>query len=316
MGFCASCGRQRDGDARFCAGCGAEFTEPAPAADATRTEPVRDGAPAEETDPFASWYQREPQPAPAGQNPGGQGAGGQNWEVTQTVGPGSGQPPGAAPPPTFPAAHPGPPGAPAGRPNRGRGLFLTVAAIVVLAAGGGAYALASSLGKHPGKQPTASGSTTPAQPTRPATAPASEAPSPALSLVAVSPSVTGAAEPQVETLLSHYFHGINTHNYQEYAGTLNPERLAQQPEEQFNTGFATTTDSGMTLTSLTSGNGNGNGGMVATVTFTSHQSPASSIDKRACNLWTLDFYLVPQPGGTSYLIGPAPHGYQPAFSDC
>ena len=45
-------------------------------------------------------------------------------------------------------------------------------------------------------------------------------------------------------------------------------------------------------------------GLTATVTFTSHQAPAQSVDKSACNDWTLNLYLVPQ--GTGYLIGSAP----------
>ena len=121
---------------------------------------------------------------------------------------------------------------------------------------------------------------------------------------------SSAAVPQVETLLSHFFHGINTHDYAEYASTLNPAQQARQSQSTFQSGYATTTDSGMTLTTLAS---NGSG-LVATVTFTSHQSPAQSVDHRACNTWTLNFYLVPQ--GTGYLIGPAPSGYQPSHSDC
>jgi hypothetical protein len=120
----------------------------------------------------------------------------------------------------------------------------------------------------------------------------------------------GAAGPQVETLLSHYFRGINTHSYAEYSSTLTPENLAKQPESEFNSGYSSTTDSGMTLTSL-SDNG---GGLTATVTFTSRQAPAQSVDRSACNAWTLNLYLVPQ--GSGYLIGPAPSGYQPTYSDC
>jgi len=122
---------------------------------------------------------------------------------------------------------------------------------------------------------------------------------------------SSAAEPQVETLLSHYFHGINTRDYAEYASTLSPAKQAKQSQSTFNAGYATTNDSAMTLTSLASA---GSGGLVATVTFTSHQSPAQSVDHSACNTWTLNLYLVPQ--GTGYLIGPAPAGYQPSHSDC
>jgi hypothetical protein len=204
--------------------------------------------------------------------------------------------------------------------------------IAVLAAGGGAYAVANSLGKHSTAQPpspsasdstiaggtaTAGGTPTggsassggPAQATTPA---GSQTPSPTLSLVAIGPGVTSsAATPQVETLLSHYFHGINTRDYAEYASTLNPAEQAKQSQSTFSSGYATTTDSGMTLTSLAS---DGTAGLVATVTFTSHQSPAQSVDHSACNAWTLNFYLVPQ--GTGYLIGPHPSGYQPTHSDC
>jgi hypothetical protein len=122
---------------------------------------------------------------------------------------------------------------------------------------------------------------------------------------------SSAAEPQVETLLSHYFHGINTRDYAEYASTLNPAQQAKQSQSKFSSGYSTTTDSAMTLTSLAS---DGAGGLVATVTFTSRQAPAQSVDNSACNDWTLNFYLVPQ--GTGYLIGPAPSGYQPSHSDC
>ena len=341
MGFCASCGRQRNDDERFCAGCGKEFSDTA-AADAapqgpqagatglaadpgvTRVEP-----PAAEPDPFASWYQREPQ--------GVRGDDRSTWQPTRTVtatpaqaaedqssGFTMGNPFSSAHPtqPPAPPFRPGPP--PAGPPAQGgkRGLFMLLAVIVVLAAGGGAYALATSLGKHSAGQPSAGGSTaaggSPAggatqQASSPATtASASPTPSPTLSLVAISPGVpASSAQPQVETLLSHYFQGINTHNYAEYAGTLNPAEQAKQTQSEFSSGYSSTTDSGMTLTGLSDA---GNGGLTATVAFTSRQSPAQSVDKSACNTWTLNLYLVPQ--GAGYLIGPAPSGYQPTYSDC
>jgi hypothetical protein len=199
---------------------------------------------------------------------------------------------------------------------------MALAVIVVLAAGGGAYALATTLGKHSTAQPpagastSAAGSTTGAA-TQQASSPATSAsgsatPTPTPSLVAISPGVPAStAQPQVEALLSHYFHGINTHDYAEYVGTLNPAEQAKQTQSEFSSGYSSTTDSGMTLTGLS---GAGNGGLTATVAFTSRQSPAQSVDKSACNKWTLDLYLVAQ--GASYLIGPAPSGYQPTYSDC
>jgi hypothetical protein len=162
----------------------------------------------------------------------------------------------------------------------------------------------------PAGSPTAGASQQASSPA--ASASPSPTPSPTLSLVSISPDVpTSAATPQVETLLSHYFHGINSHSYAEYAGTLNAEQRAKQSQSQFDSGYSSTTDSGMTLTGLSD---SGNGGLTATVTFTSRQSPAQSVDKSACNAWTLNLYLV-HPG-SGYLIGSAPSGYQPTFSDC
>jgi hypothetical protein len=343
MSFCASCGRQRDGTSRFCGTCGTEFADSpassddqessqadaAPLPDLTRIQP-----PADQPDPFASWY--KPQGARNGD--------GATWQPTDTVLATPPQPTGytqspstSANPftpanpfssanPITPPAPPFPPAPPAGPPAQGgrRGPFIALAVIVVLAAGGGAYALATTLGKHSSAQP-------PAQPTVSASAPASGSPtagttqqasspatsasatpSPTLSLVSIAPGVTAsAAEPQVETLLSHYFHGINTHSYAEYVGTLNPTEQAKQTQTEFNSGYSSTSDSGMTLTALSN---SGNGGLTATVTFTSRQSPAQSVDKSACNAWTLNLYLVPQ--GNGYLIGPAPSTYQPTHSDC
>jgi hypothetical protein len=350
MSFCATCGRQRNGTSRFCAGCGAEFTEPPPAAEnstpgsqapgdqAQAADAGPPGPPAGVTrtdlDPFSSWYQ--PAPPAAGNDAGS------TWRPTETVnatpaqaagyatsGFTPGNPFSSANPvmPTAPPFPPGPPpgGPPPGPPARGgrRGLVLLLAVIVVLAAGGGAYALATTLGKHSTAQsgastPPASSSATGSatggatqQASSPATS-ASPTPSPTLSLVAIAPGVPAStAEPQVETLLSHYFNGINTHSYPEYASTLNPAEQAKQTQAEFTSGYSSTTDSKMTLTGLS---GTGNGGLTATVTFTSHQSPAQSVDKSACNTWTLNLYLVPQ--GTGYLIGPAPSGYQPTYSDC
>jgi hypothetical protein len=331
MSFCASCGRQRDETGRFCSGCGAAYADAsgvpgttdnpagpdeqaAPQPGPTRTDmtaqAARADAPGDKPDPFASWYQPLP-PAAAADGPGD---GNERWQPTQTVEAAPTRRAGYPAPltPGAPAAPPFPPVPPPGGPERGgqKGLFIALAVVIVLAAGGGAYALATKLGQHTTAQP-------PAQPTVSAsgtgsTTGASPAPSPGLSLVAVAPGVTSsAAQAQVETLLSRYFAGINSRDYAEYASTLNPARQAQQPRSVFDSGYATTTDSGMTLTSLT---GDGGGGLTATVTFTSHQSAAQSIDKSSCNDWTLNFYLVPQ--GTGYLIGPAAAGYQPDYSDC
>jgi len=297
-------------------------------------------APAEaEPDPFASWYTPPPDgnAPPRDEPPRWQWPSAQprqsadTWQSADTVYAGSTHAAQGFPPPSQPAQAMPPPrppyGAQPGRPPGGgqssggkRVAFIIAAVLVVLAAGGGAYALVSRTGGQNTAQlsanPTGTASAS-ATPTLQASASASAssgtgtATSPS-GLVSVGPGLaSNPAEPAVETTLTHYFQGINTHDYTEYTSALNAQEQAAQPEAQFNSGFSSTTDSGMTLTSLSS---TGNGGLAATVTFISHQSAATSIDGSTCNNWTLTFYLVPQ--GSGYLKGPAPSSYQPSHSDC
>ena len=344
MRFCANCGQPRGEAARFCATCGTAFSDD-PAGDRAATqdtaaattlepapaEPTRFDLPADTSrdaprgsaDPFAAWYQPQTPAVPPG---GLRDDAGEQWQPTQTV---TAAPGGAAGYPAGPPAQQYPPAqSPGGPEGRGRrGLFIVITVIVVLAAGGGAYALAKSLGQHATAQPPATpGASASSQPpttqpptTQPPTASATPSasapatPSPSPSLVTIAPGVpASSASGGVETLLSHYFHGINSHSYAEYTSTLTPAQQARQSQSTFDSGYATTADSGMTLTSLAS-SGTGTG-LTATVTFTSHQAAAQSVDHSTCNDWTLNFYLVAQ--GNGYLIGPAPAGYQPDHSDC
>lgn len=204
-----------------------------------------------------------------------------------------------------------------------------MAVAVLLAASGGAFALISSTGNRPaalppGHPPTVA-SSAPVPPTHPAatqsaslqasTSPSaspSPSPSPSVSpsVVSVAPGVKPASAP-VEIVLSHYFQGINEHNYAEYASSQTAQGKVDQPRASFDSGYATTADSRMALTSLTP---TGAGDLTATVTFTSRQSAADSVDHSACNAWTLNLYLV--PNGAGYLITPAPPGYEPNYTDC
>jgi hypothetical protein len=393
MSFCATCGRRRTGDTRFCDGCGTEFPAPAtavaaagtppadepaaefppgaeatpssaaqpgspladeptrwdPPVEATRAERQPDatrrdtqasapgpspaaaaaGAPAE-PDPFASWFAADPAEggAPPLNNPPGQRQPAGSWQSADTVYAAPAQrAPGYPPPqpPPYGAQQAGPPG---GQPSSGgrKAAFIIVVVLVMLVAGGGAYALVSRSDRHNTAQPPAptvtATSSASAQASASATASPSTSASPATSAPAsasASPGVVGLgpglasnpAEPAVEKTLTAYFQGINTHDYAEYASSLDAQERAAQPESQFNSGFSSTSDSGMKLISLT---GAGDGGLAATVTFTSHQAPGTGIDGSSCNNWTLTFYLVKE--GAGYLKGAAPSGYQPTHSDC
>jgi hypothetical protein len=116
--------------------------------------------------------------------------------------------------------------------------------------------------------------------------------------------------PQVTALLNRYFNAINTKNYSEYSSLLDAQMRANNPPASFASGYATTKDRAETLTSISGSAGH----LAATVSFTSRQSPADSIDHSACNNWQLTLYLVPK--GSSYVIGAPPSGYQPVYSDC
>jgi hypothetical protein len=213
-------------------------------------------------------------------------------------------------------------------PRRG-GSSVMIAAVVVLvlAAGGGAFAVVSSLtgnntGGHPSSQPTSAAPTQPASsglattPPARSTATASPSASPKKSAKAstVAVSSSAAANPaaaRVRTLLEHYFAAINAHDYAAYNSLLDAQMQQQNPQSKFASGYATTRDSAETLTSIAN---IGGGSLAATVTFTSHQSPADSINNSSCTAWTITLYLQPQNGG--YVIGVPPAGYRSVHQDC
>jgi hypothetical protein len=291
-------------------------------------EPARPATPAE-PDPFAAWFAPDAQAAPRTE-PAGQRQAAQPWQSADTVYAGSGQRPAAYPPPSpsgpgYPPSYGAQPGPPPGRKGSSGGrkaAFIVAVALVMLAAGGGAYALVSRSSKQTAAPPARPTAVSSATPTAPSSASASSTPTAASptpsatassgpSLVSLGSGVAATgAEPAVETTLSRYFQGINTHNYAEYQSAHNPHEQAIESESDFNSGYGSTQDSGMTLTSLVSTAS----GESATVTFTSHQDKGTGIDGSACNNWQLTYFLVPQ--GTGYLIGPAPAGYKPVYSDC
>jgi hypothetical protein len=150
----------------------------------------------------------------------------------------------------------------------------------------------------------------------PSTSPsASATPSPTQTgTVQVSPGVaSNAAEPQVAAYLNRYFKAINTRDYSEYNSLLDAENQQSDSESSFNSGFATTKDTDEVLTGIT-GTGTGGGSLEANVSFTSHQTPADSVDQSACNNWRVSLYLVPQ--GNSYVMTAAPAGYKAVYTDC
>lgn len=280
---------------RFCPGCGNDFGRPA----------------------FDSGVSGEPT---------------DQWKTADTVYAAPEYLPPAQPAPAFP-----PPPAPVGPTGPGRrsgggrtAAFIIVGVLVVLAAGGGVYTLVSRSHGHATAQPpstpvaTVGAGTAPAvqasaSPTEFASASPSASPSASATptptqtgTVRVAPGVAGnPAEPQVEAYLNRYFNSINTRNYSEYNSLLDAQKQQADSRANFDSGFGTTKDSNEVLTGIED---TGSGNLTANVSFTSHQSPAESVDDSACNNWQLSLFLAPQ--GNSYVMTTTPTGYQVAYTDC
>jgi hypothetical protein len=195
-------------------------------------------------------------------------------------------------------------------------------AVVVLGAAGGAFALAGGHGQaRAGDQLTgrASASASPSAAGKQTAAPTAAAPTPgraaghgATTVLAVAAGVAGnPAAPQVTTLLDRYFTAINTRDYAAYARLLDRQRRRHETAASFRSGYGSTTDSDETLTTISA---TGAGDVAASVTFTSHQKPADSLEHSSCTRWAITLYLVRH--GTGYLIETPPSGYRASYQAC
>jgi hypothetical protein len=138
----------------------------------------------------------------------------------------------------------------------------------------------------------------PASPTGPA--------SPGGVTVAIGPGAapqSGAAP--VAAFITGYFDAINQRDYQGYMGKFDDQARPDYTRQKFLAEFSSTTDTAPALTALSPAAG----GLLATVTFTSHQNPAQSFTHTACTAWTQRLYL--EASGGSYLIGRPPPGSPP-----
>jgi hypothetical protein len=243
-------------------------------------------------------------------------------------------PPQSPPPQSPPPQSPLPPQSPwtddqGQRPERRMTwIFVLIAVIVVLGAGGGAYALTRSqqpttptAGQSTGTAATSApaATTTPAAPTASDTASPSASPSPSPT---PSPTPTGPvqvapaaasdpAEPQVLAYVTRYFNAINAHDYNAYYNLLDAQEQGGESQASFDNGYSTTKDSDEVLTGIQD---TGGGDVTANLSFTSQQDSSSSIDGSACNTWQISLYLVPQ--GSGYVQTAPPSDYRSSHGDC
>jgi len=114
---------------------------------------------------------------------------------------------------------------------------------------------------------------------------------------------------EVALTFSTYFGGINTQDYSQAWSTYTPRYQGATPLGTWETGYTTTQDTTITITSVAQ---NSDGSVSADVNFTSTQNPSQSWNQeQSCSSWSLTYSLQPvtsappiAPGGTplSYLI--------------
>jgi len=175
----------------------------------------------------------------------------------------------------------------------------------------------SAAGSLPARSPAAGSSNGVGQSQTETPSPPLATPSPSASAASstVALSAAAAADPQsqaVVSFLERYFSAINAHDYHGYRSLLGPQSRAGLTRGQFNRGFRSTMDSGEKLRRIST---DASGDTVATVTFTSRQNPADSVDGReSCTHWRISLFL--QPTADGYVIGQAPPGYHASHSAC
>jgi hypothetical protein len=206
---------------------------------------------------------------------------------------------------------------------RRRLLTLPMAALaVVIAAAAGAgswYAVREASAAS--RPPTPAPSVTPSPPpsSEPAPTPSSPSPphassqpqtSPASGLVSLAPAAAqypGAAS--IQPVITEYFQGINSRNYAEYGATESPGQALTL--QQFQTGFRSTEDSNVIVTSITTAP---DGRPAADVTFTSRQQPQDGPSGESCTNWQITMFFDGNAG--TYTIGAPAAGYAASYQAC
>jgi len=212
------------------------------------------------------------------------------------------------------------PGSQPGARRRLLALPVAVLIIVVAAAAAGAgtwYALRQAPAARgpavlhsstPASPGTPTGPATPAGP-GPATGPGpASAPPAGLALLAPAAALYPGAG-AIEAVINRYFQAINGRDYAAYQATQSPGNA--MTASQFQAGFASTRDSDVLITGITTMPG---GQPAADVTFTSRQQPQDGPEGESCTNWHVTMYFDGTAG--TYTIGAPPNGYKAAYQAC
>jgi hypothetical protein len=144
-------------------------------------------------------------------------------------------------------------------------------------------------------------------------APSSPVPS-ASAGIPVTLAESAAASPYqagVLAFVSRYFAAINRHDFGAYERLFGPALRANLSATAFGSGYGTTTDIRITLRAIGVLSASE---VVAQVTFTSHQQPATSPTNSVCTAWNVSLFLARQLRG--YLLQQPPPWYQASFTAC
>jgi hypothetical protein len=178
--------------------------------------------------------------------------------------------------------------------------------IVVVAAAAAGAGTWYALGQAPAARgPAVLHSSTPASlgPTGPASAP----PAGLASLAPAAALYPGASA--IESVVNRYFQAINGRDYSAYQATQSPG--IAMTASQFQAGFASTRDSDVLITGITTMPG---GQPAADMTFTSRQQPQDGPEGESCTNWHVTMYFDGSAG--TYTIGAPPNGYKAAYQAC
>jgi len=193
---------------------------------------------------------------------------------------------------------------------RRRPLMLAVAVLIIVvaaaAAGAGTWYVVGRT--HAAKVPAVPPSSAPTSPSAPAgSVPASAPPAGLASLAPAAALYPGASA--IEAVVNRYFQAINGRDYAAYQATQSPGIAMSQ--SQFQAGFASTRDSDVLITGITTMPG---GQPAADVTFTSRQQPQDGPEGESCTNWHVTMYFDGSAG--TYTIGAPPNGYKASYQAC
>jgi hypothetical protein len=193
--------------------------------------------------------------------------------------------------------------------RRGPRTLLVVALIVVAATAAAGAGTWYAMRQAPAARvPAVLHSPAPASPSGPdRSVPASAPPAGLVSLAPAAALYPGAGA--LEGVVNRYFRAINGRDYAAYQATQSPGNA--MTASQFQAGFASTRDSDVLITGISSAF---DGRPAADVTFTSRQQPQDGPDGESCTNWHVTMYFDGSAG--TYTIGAPPNGYKASYQTC